>query len=153
MAVATDILTKLLAPVVEGMGYELVGIEYLLRGPSGGGLLRIYIDHTNGITLDDCSRVSHQVSGVLDVEDPIGESYSLEISSPGLDRPLFGKRDFERFVGNRVALRMRTKIAGQRRFNGELRGVEGGDVLLVVDDELIRLPLEQIDKARVVPEF
>lgn len=153
MADASDKLTELVAPAVEAMGYELVGVEYLHNGRSGGGLLRIYIDDPDGITLDDCSRVSHQVSGILDVEDPIQENYSLEVSSPGLDRPLFGRRDFQRFAGSRVTLKMRTKVSGQRHFKGELQGIEEDDVLLAVDNGIIRLPLDQIDKARLVPEF
>ncbi|MCB1869339.1 MAG: ribosome maturation factor RimP [Gammaproteobacteria bacterium] len=154
MADTSDNLINLFTPAIEGMGYELVGVEYLHKGGSGGGgLLRIYIDNPDGITLEDCSRVSHQVSGILDVEDPIRENYNLEVSSPGLDRPLFGRRDFQRFAGNRVTLKLRTKISGQRRFKGELQGIDDDDVLLAVDDEVFRLPLDQIDKARLVPEF
>ena len=151
MAGTVEKLTDLFAPVVEAMGYELVGVEYLNRGR--GSLLRIYIDQPEGITLDDCSRVSHQISGILDVEDPIEENYSLEVSSPGLDRPLFGRRDFERFIGNRVMLKLRTKISGQRRFVGKLLGMEQEEILLAVGDETLRLPLDQIDKAKLVPEF
>ena len=88
MTDVSEYLTDLFVTAVEAMGYELVGVEYLSHGRSGGGVLRIYIDSPDGITLDDCSRVSHQVSGILDVEDPIKENYSLEVSSPGLDRPL-----------------------------------------------------------------
>jgi ribosome maturation factor RimP len=153
MADTSDKLTDLLAPAVEGMDYELVGIEYLSKGRSGGGVLRVYIDSPEGITLDDCSRVSHQVSGILDVEDPIGENYNLEVSSPGLDRPLFGRRDFQRFTGSRVTVKLRTKISGQRRFKGELQGIQDDDLLLAVDNEIFRLPLDQIDKAKLVPEF
>ncbi|MCB1762082.1 MAG: ribosome maturation factor RimP [Gammaproteobacteria bacterium] len=151
MAGTVEKLTDLFAPVVEAMGYELVGVEYLNRGR--GSLLRIYIDQPEGITLDDCSRVSHQISGILDVEDPIEENYNLEVSSPGLDRPLFGRRDFERFIGNRVMLKLRTKISGQRRFVGKLLGMEQEEILLAVGDETLRLPLDQIDKAKLVPEF
>ena len=151
MAGTVEKLTDLFAPVVEAMGYELVGVEYLNRGR--GSLLRVYIDQQEGITLDDCSRVSHQISGILDVEDPIEENYSLEVSSPGLDRPLFGRRDFERFIGNRVTLKLRTKISGQRRFVGKLLGMEQEEILLAVGDETLRLPLDQIDKAKLVPEF
>lgn len=153
MTDASDNLTDLFATAVEAMGYELVGVEYLSHGRSGGGVLRIYIDSLDGITLDDCSRVSHQVSGILDVEDPIKENYSLEVSSPGLDRPLFGRRDFERFTGSQVTLKLRSKISGRRHFKGELQGIEEDDVLLAVDNEIFRLPLDQIDKAKLVPEF
>ena len=90
-------LKRVLAAVVEAMGYELVGVEFHAR--SSGALLRVYIDGENGITLDDCQRVSHQLGGVLDVEDLIAERYTLEISSPGLDRPLFEPRHFIRHAG------------------------------------------------------
>lgn len=152
MASAADSLTEMIRETVEPMGYELVGVEYLSQGTSGS-LLRIYIDHENGINVDDCVSVSHQVSGVLDVEEPIREKYSLEVSSPGLDRPLFSARDYERFAGNRVNIRLRTKLHDRRRFQGLLKGILDGDVVVVVDDQEYRLPLEQIDKARLVPEL
>ncbi len=151
MADAPEQLTRLIESAVVPMGYELVGVEYLSQG--GGGLLRVYIDHADGISVDDCARVSHQVSGLLDVEDPIRENYSLEVSSPGLDRPLFGRRDFERFAGQRVSVRTRDRIHERRRFKGLLRGVEGGEVLVQMDGEIFRLPLDLIERARLVPEF
>ncbi|MCB1859383.1 MAG: ribosome maturation factor RimP [Gammaproteobacteria bacterium] len=152
MVQSDDRLTRLIAPTVEAMGYELVGVEYLGQSKSGA-LLRIYIDRPQGITLDDCARVSHQISGLLDVEDPIEGNYHLEVSSPGLDRPLFQKKDFVRFRGSSVTVKTRGKIEGRRRFNGELAGVQGEDVLVVVDGVMVSLPLNQIDKARLVPEF
>ncbi len=152
MATAPENLTRLIASAVAPMGYELVGVEFLSGGTSGS-LLRVYIDQADGITVDDCARVSHQLSGVLDVEDPIRENYSLEVSSPGLDRPLFTTRDFERFAGRRVNLKTHGKLYDRRRFKGLLKGIEGGDVLVEVDGETYRLPLEQIDKARLVPDF
>jgi ribosome maturation factor RimP len=152
MAGAADGLVQLIRGAVEPMGYELVGVEYLSQG-RGGSLLRVYIDHVNGITVDDCADVSHQISGVLDVEDPIKENYSLEVSSPGLDRPLFFKEDFERFSGSRVSVKLRVKLHDRRRFEGVLNGVEGDEVLVNVDGEEYALPLDQIDKARLVPEF
>ena len=96
-------LWDLLEPVVTGMGYELVEIEY--NPGSRHGLLRLYIDHEDGIVLDDCTDVSHQVSALLDVEDPIAGRYSLEVSSPGLDRPLRGIKDYERFTGEIVKIK------------------------------------------------
>ncbi len=134
------------------MGYELVGVEYLTQGDAGG-LLRIYIDRDGGITVDDCARVSHQVSGILDVEDPIHGNYSLEVSSPGLDRPLFYKKDFALFADSEVTIKLRARIHGRRNFKGVLKGVEGDDVLVVVDGETFSLPLDQIEKARLVPKF
>ncbi|MES9903095.1 MAG: ribosome maturation factor RimP [Sedimenticola sp.] len=152
MAGAADSLTEMIRDTVEPMGYELVGVDYLGQG-GGGSLLRIYIDHQNGITVDDCAGVSRQVSSLLDVENPIREKYNLEVSSPGLDRPLFSDKDFERFAGSRVNIRLRTKLYEKRRFQGVLQGILDGDVVVAVDDQEYRLPLEQIDKARLVPEL
>jgi ribosome maturation factor RimP len=144
-------LRGLIGPVVSAMGYDLVGIEYRKQGRSG--LLRVYIDHERGITLDDCSAVSHQVSGVLDVDDPIVEHYDLEISSPGLDRPLFSQADFEQFTGHEAKVSLHGKLDGRRRFTGVLRGVEGDTLLMEVEGAQVRLPLDQIDSARLVPEL
>ena len=149
MATVRDKLHILIAPVVEGLGYELVGIEYLPQGKHS--LLRIYIDQEEGITLDDCEQVSRQTSAVLDVEDPLSGHYNLEISSPGLEHPLFIEEHYVRFVGNRVFVRMSFPIEGRRKFEGLLRGVDGGDVVVEIDDELFRLPLVQIDKAYLIP--
>lgn len=138
--------------VVEPMGYELVGCEFL-GGGKGDALLRVYIDQEDGIDLDDCTAVSRQLSAVLDVEDPVKEHYRLEISSPGLDRPLFTREHFERFAGCRARLKMVAKIEGRRNFEGILRGVQDMNVVLEVDGEQCLLPLSQIDTARLVPEF
>lgn len=134
------------------LGYELVGLE-LTGQAKGNALLRIYIDHADGIKLDDCVAVSHQVSGVLDVEDPIKENYRLEVSSPGLDRPLFELAHFERFKGSKVRIKTQTKIENRHRFTGVLGGVEENQVLIEEDGILYRIPIELIDSARVVPEF
>ncbi|WP_330178527.1 ribosome maturation factor RimP [Candidatus Vondammii sp. HM_W22] len=134
------------------MGYELAGVEYLSQR-KGGSLLCIYIDHADGIAMGDCVKVSHQVSGVLDVEDPIHETYRLEVSSLGLDRPLFTKEDFDRFTGSRVNIKLCVKLQGRRRFEGFLNGTLDDDVLVTVDDENFILPLEQIDEARLVSEL
>lgn len=145
-------LTELARGVVEPMGYELVGVEYL-AGYQGGNLLRVYIDSEQGIKMDDCSRVSHQLSGVLDVEDPIQAEYNLEVSSPGMDRPLFEQEHFERFTGHQVNIRLMHGIDGRRKYKGLLKGIEDGNVLLEVEDELISLPLDSINEARLVPEL
>ncbi|MCU7845352.1 MAG: ribosome maturation factor RimP [Candidatus Thiodiazotropha sp. (ex Monitilora ramsayi)] len=145
-------LNLLVRQEVELLGYELVGVQLLSQG-KGGSLLRIYIDHADGITLDDCVEVSHQVSGVLDVEDPIKENYRLEVSSPGLDRPLFELEHFERYKGSKVKIKTQTKIDNRHRFSGELGGVEKNQVLIEEDGTLYRIPIELIDSARVVPEF
>jgi ribosome maturation factor RimP len=152
MRSAPEKLKSLVKQEVELLGYELVGVELTGQG-KGGTLLRIYIDHADGITLDDCVAVSHQVSGVLDVEDPIKENYRLEVSSPGLDRPLFEAEHFERFKGSRVRLKTQTKIENRHRFTGVLGGVEENQVLIEEDGTLYRIPIDLIDSARVVPEF
>ena len=152
MTSAAEQLNALCQSTVEAMEYEFVGVEYLSGSGTGGGLLRVYIDRPEGITVDDCARVSHQISGVLDVEDPIHENYSLEVSSPGLDRPLFTPEQFQRFVGSQVTVKLRNKLQERRRFKGLLKGVEEQELLVVVDGEEYRLPLAQVDKARLVPD-
>nr|WP_279381388.1 ribosome maturation factor RimP [Candidatus Thiosymbion oneisti] len=152
-----DELTGLVRSVVEPMGYELVGAEYFQRGKRGA-VLRVYIDHPSGarrqgITLDDCGRVSHQLSGVLDVEDPIAGHYDLEVSSPGLDRPLFTAAHFERFRGRKVRIKAAVKLDGRRNFEGRIASLERALVLLRVDGEIREIPLAMIESARLVPEF
>ena len=141
-------LRDLIEPVVAGLGYEAVGIELLAQG--GHELLRIYIDCAQGVTVDDCQRVSHQVSGMLDVEDPIRGDYTLEVSSPGIDRPLFRRADFARFAGQRVKLKLSAPHDGRARYTALLRGLEGDDVLLEVDGEALRIAFDDIDQARLV---
>ncbi len=140
-------------PALEALGYELVGIEYLPQGRHA--LLRIYIDSERGITLEDCARASHQVSGVLDVEDPIQGSYSLEVSSPGLDRPLFRLEHFARFAGKPVRLRLRVPREGRRKFAGVIEGVQDGRILIRRDEEPLRLELapDEIERANLIPEI
>lgn len=145
-------LRALLEPAVNLLGCELVAIEHVVRGGGSGQLLRIYIDREGGVTVNDCERVSHQVSGVLDVEDAIPGSYVLEVSSPGLDRPLGTAHDFERFSGHPARLRTDGPINGQRNFKGLLRGLRGSDVVLETEDGEVTLPLDRIEKARLIPE-
>ena len=149
---APDKLVRLLRDEVELLGYELVGVELISQG-KGGKLLRLYIDHEDGINLDDCVQVSHQVSGVLDVEDPIRENYRLEVSSPGLDRPLFELSHFARFIGHKAKIKTHAKIEGRHRFTGILREVQ--DAVILIEDEgtVYRIGFDQIESARLVPEF
>ena len=143
---------SLIEPVVEGMGYEVVDIDF--RPHPTDGLLRIYIDGPNGIVLDDCTAVSHQISSVLDVEDPIPGQFNLEISSPGMDRPLRKVADFERFAGATVKIKLTVPtLEGQRNFTGKLKGIENEEVILEMDGETHYLALGSIDKARIVPQF
>jgi len=143
---------EMLEPGIRSMGYELVGVEYQTGG-GDGGLLRVYIDSEDGISADDCQKVSYLVSGVLDVKDPIRGHYTLEISSPGLDRLLFRPEDFERFAGQLARLRMIRPIGGQRKFKGRLRGLAGENVVIEQDGQEISLPFDEIEQARLVPEF
>ena len=143
---------SLIEPVVEGLGYEVVDIEY--KPHPTNGLLRIYIDQPEGIQLEDCEVVSRQISSLLDVEDPIPGQFNLEISSPGMDRPLRKVQDFERFKGEVVKIKLSVPtIEGQRNFTGKLMGIENDEVILEMDGETHYLPLDSIDKARLVPQF
>ena len=146
---AQDRLVDLLEPVVTGLGYEWVGSEF----DGHQRTLRIYIDSPDGIGVDDCSKVSYQVSGVLDVEDPIPGRYQLEVSSPGLDRPLFALSHFERFIGSLVKLQLSRALEGRLRFKARITGVEGQDVVLEDETGVFKIPYDLMDKARLVPEF
>ncbi len=144
-------LQALLQPVVEDLGFEFVGLEF---NPSHShGLLRIYIDRPDGVVVDDCARVSREVSAVLDVEDPISGHYTLEVSSPGLDRPLFTPEQFARFVGSEVKVSVLPPLDGRRRFLGVIQAVDGEDIVLEVDGERLVIPHERIQKARIQPVF
>jgi ribosome maturation factor RimP len=151
MRTAPANIQNIIEPVVSALGYELVGVEYLSQGRRS--LLRIYIDHANGINLDDCTRVSHQVSGALDVEDLITGQYTLEVSSPGLDRPLFSKEQFTRFIGSEVIVRLSVPVNGRRKFKGVLRDIDDTNVVLLMDDEETSLPFNSIEKANLVPKY
>jgi len=135
-------------PVVTGMGYELVD----LQASNGGRLLRLFIDKPGGVGLEDCAAVSRQLSRVLEVE---GIDYErLEVSSPGLDRPLRKGADFARFAGHRAEVRMRTPDAtGRRRFVGVLRGAQDGQVEMELEGHKVQLALEDVERARLVPEL
>jgi len=151
MAADNPHLRSMLEPAIEGLGYELLGVEHLSR--PGGGLLRLYIDSESGITADDCALVSHQVSGILDVENPIPGHYVLEVSSPGLERPLFKKEHYEQFVGHRVRIRLSILVKGRRNLTGVLRGIEGDTVRIDLDEGTFAFPLGSVSKARLVPDL
>ena len=145
-----DQLIELLQPVVVNLGYELWELEYAAR--SGGGLLRLYIDSESGITLEDCERVSRAVSETLDTTDPIQGQYTLEVSSPGLDRVLRTAEHFSRFVGERARVETTMPVDGRKRFVGRLMEVADGHVTLEVDGSALKLQIAGIHKARVAPE-
>lgn len=142
-------LTAILRPAIEALGYELVGVQYSRGGR--GALVRVYIDKDGGVTLDDCERSSHQVSGILDVEDPIAEHYDLEVSSPGLDRPLFEPEHYERYVGQKVRIQLSIPVQGRRKLTGTLLGFRDGEVLVNEDGVEWALPLKAVATARLVP--
>ncbi|MDH5599780.1 MAG: ribosome maturation factor RimP [Gammaproteobacteria bacterium] len=148
-----DKLTQMLRPAVEGVGYELVGIEHLPMGKNT--VLRIYIDSPDGITVNDCSRVSHQVSGVLDVEEPIKGQFTLEVSSPGIDRPLFSLEQFAQFIGSKVKLRLYHAIDGRRKLTGMIDSVEGEDLTIREMDtgDCLQLHMDDIDRANIISDI
>lgn len=143
-------LEDLILPTVTSLGFQLWGIEYHAAGKNS--TLRIFIESPDGITVDDCAAVSHQVSAVMDVEDPIKEHYFLEVSSPGMDRPLFTLEQFKAYEGHIVNIRLRVPFDGRRKFKGLLNGIEGDEILLVIDSEEYVLPIDYIDRAHVVPQ-
>lgn len=151
MASKQEILRALVEPVVESLGCQLWGLDYLVRGRST--TLRIYIDKDGGVLLEDCERVSRQLSSVFDVEDPIAGEYTLEVSSPGLDRPLFTAEQFALYPGEKVAVRLHVPIDGQRRFRGVITEVVGDLVRIAGDDREYELPVGSIDKANIIPRF
>ena len=147
-----DNLQAMVAGVVESLGYELWGIEMLPRAKSGQ-LLRIYIETPQGVGVSDCEKVSRQVGAVLDVEDPIHGDYTLEVSSPGMDRPLFSAQQYARFVGDDVRVKLHAGVSGRKNYRGTLLSVDDARVRLQVDQETVELAMDEIEKARVVPKF
>lgn len=148
---APEHLVTMIEPIVEGLGYECVGIEYSPHPRHG--LLRIYIDSPNGILVDDCSKVSHQISGVLDVEDPIQGNYQLEISSPGADRPFFYVHQFEQFIGSTVLVNLYQSIAGRKKIIGIIEKVVDDIITLREADQIFEVPFDAMSKARLVPDY
>ncbi len=152
MAVADSRIRQLLQPVVEALGCELWGVD--LQTGARTKLLRIYIDKDNDLVgIEDCERVSRQASSILDVEDVINGEYILEVSSPGMDRPLYEIGQYEKYVGEDISLRLRFPYEGRRNFKGRLTGVDGDEIILVVTDHEYLFPVEGIEKANVVPRF
>ena len=140
-------LLNLIEQTVQGLDYELVDFETSPRGR----LMRVFIDSPNGITVDDCATVSNQLTRIFEVENI--DYDRLEVSSPGLDRPLKKAADFERFAGQDVQLRLRMPIANQRNFAGVLQGLKDGVVTLETENGPVEVPFEEIEKARLVPKF
>ncbi len=141
----------MLRPSVEQVGKELLGVEFISAGQNS--ILRLFIDHENGIDVDDCAEVSRQVGAILDVEDPISSEYSLEVSSPGLDRPLFDLVHFEAVIGETIDVKLSIPLNGRRKFKGVLDSIENGTLVVIVDGQDYELPLTNVDKANLVPKF
>lgn len=182
LATKQEILEGMIRPVVTGLGYECWGIALLSQGRhsllrvyierlvseeqaeevdsevapvegDGDDEAAGVSARESGIGIEDCERVSRQLSAVLDVEDPIAGDYTLEVSSPGMDRPLYTLAHYQRFVGNQIALTLRMAFEGRRKFAGLLKGVEGDEVVIQVEQEEFLFPFESIEKANVVPQF
>ena len=142
-------LNDMFEPVIESMAYELIGVE--LTGSGNGTILRIYIDAEKGITVDDCQAVSYQVSGILDVEDPLQNHYTLEVSSPGLDRPLVKPEHFKQFIGELVKIRSTEAVLGRKNFKGILESFDGEYLYVAVDNEVYEIPFDIVEKANLGP--
>jgi ribosome maturation factor RimP len=144
-------LTELLRPAVEETGKSLLGIEYISAG--NNSILRLFIDHENGIDVDDCAEVSRQVGALLDVEDPISSEYNLEVSSPGVDRPLFEIAHFQAVVGEIVNIKLSIPLNGRRKFKGPLVAIENNNLIIEVDSIDYEMPIGNVDKANLVAKL
>ena len=150
MALTVPHLESILGPGAEALGYQIVSVE-MAGGDSS--IVRVYIDSDDGITVDDCAKASHQFSAILDVEDPISNKYTLEVSSPGIDRPLAKPEHFKAVVGQDVKIKMSVLVDGRRRFTGELIEANEEFVVVEVDGEQSELPYNDMDRARLVPVY
>jgi len=160
-AILRERLITLIEPVLARMGYELVELEHVAS--RAHAVVRVFIDRPpheptsnaeqepDGVGIDDCERVSHELSALLDVEDPIPSAYTLEVSSPGADRILRTRTHFDRFVGSRVFVELKAPREGRRRYTGTLRDVADEGIALEVDRQLVSVPFEEIGKARLAP--
>lgn len=146
-----QVLIDLFENEVAALGYELLGVE--LNQSKQGSVLRVYIDKEGGIVVEDCVAVSRQLSAVLDVEDPIKGQYDLEVSSPGLDRPLFTVDQFTKVLGETIKLKLYEKYNGRKRFSGILKTVDEEVVVIDCDNEEYSVPFRLIERARLVPQF
>ena len=144
-------LNALLQPLVEDLGYEFVGLEHSSNPKNA--VLRIYIDTEQGVGIEDCEKVSREVAALLDVEDPIPGHYNLEISSPGLDRPLFNREQYRQFEGEEVNLSLFAPEHGRRKVTGRILGQEGDLLKVEMDGDAIELNFSNIAKARLVPDY
>lgn len=152
MASLEQKLTELLEPTVEMLGFELLGLEFTRAGKHS--TLLVYIDHKeNGIFLEDCTKVSHQISAVMDVEDPISTEYNLEVSSPGMARPLFKVAHYEEYCGSEIKALLRLAVNGRRKLKGVIQSVDGEMITITVDGKDEVFAYSNIQKANIVPKF
>lgn len=150
MSRRTTELGNLLEPAIDALGFRLWGIEYIPQGRHS--LLRVYLDKDGGIDIEDCTLASRQISSILDVEDPISGEYTLEVSSPGLDRTLFTLDQFREYLGWQVTLRLTENFEKRRKFTGQLKAVVDDEVVIIIGAEEYTIPYELIDKASLVSQ-
>ena len=148
MSSSVTLITELIDTTIQALGLDLWGVELLQQGKYS--LLRIYIEREEGVTIEDCEKVSRQVSALMDVEDPIAGEYTLEVSSPGMDRPLFRIEHYSQYVGSEVDLRLRRPLDGRRKFKGQIIKVSGDIVSLLVEDCEYDLEFSDIERASIV---
>ncbi len=158
MSIKTEQLEALLEPIISSMDYEYVGLDYTSQGRHS--ILRIYIDSATGVNVDDCAKVSHQVGSVLDVEDPISDEYTLEVSSPGMNRPLFKLAHYEQFIGEEVKFKTfrpqngENIGTGQRKFRGFITSVDGNNIQFTIEEnQIISIAFSEIEKGNLVAKF
>ncbi len=144
-------IERLVTPILDEMGIELVDVAYF--SGTGRHILRIYADRPTGITLDDCAVVSREIGHLLDVSDLLEQQYVLEVSSPGLDRPLKREKDFFRSVGKRIRIKTTVSLEGRRNFSGILRSVQNGMIKLELEDAVVSIPEKSVKKANLVFDF
>ena len=145
---ASPQVVSVVEPVVTGLGYELVGAEF--GQAENGQTLRVYIDKPEGIVMDDCAAVSRQLNAVLDVEDTIKSAYLLEVSSPGVDRPLFTEDHFSAQIGEQIRVRMADAVDGRRNFKGQLVAVENAHAVVEVEGIDYQLPVTDVEQAHLI---
>ena len=148
MKSSVALVADIVQPSIEALGFELWGLEHLQQGRHS--VLRVFIDCENTVNLKDCETVSRQISALLDVEDPISGEYTLEVSSPGLERPLFKIDQFAKFVGDKVKIAMRSQLEGRRKFTGVIECVSANKINLNVEGEIFKLDFAEIEKANVI---
>jgi ribosome maturation factor RimP len=144
-------LNELIEPLVEDLGYEFVGLEY--NSNPKNSVLRIYIDQQEGIAIEDCESVSREVAALLDVKDPIRSHYNLEVSSPGLDRPLFTAAHYRQFTGEKAQINLFAPSEGRRKFSGRILGADETTVTIDQDGSEVTLNFDNIVKAKLIPDY